>query len=146
MEARLVHSDGEQRTFVLVFAAGDEVVSELTAFARRVELTGSGFTALGAFSEAVVAYFDWETKEYVRTPVKEQVEVLALVGDIAVAADGPKVHAHCVLGRRDTSTRGGHLMEARVRPTLEVTLVESPAHLRRVPDARSGLALIDPGA
>ena len=65
-------------------------------------------------------------------PVDEQVEVITLVGDIAEndkhEAD---LHAHTVLGRRDGSTKGGHLMEGIVRPTLEVTLTETPAHLRR---------------
>jgi predicted DNA-binding protein with PD1-like motif len=47
-----------------------------------------------------------------------------------------------VLGRSDGTTRGGHLLEARVRPTLEVILVESPSHLQRKHDPESGLALI----
>ena len=56
--------------------------------------------------------------------------------------DQPKVHAHAVLGRRDGSTVGGHLLDARVRPTLEVLLTESPDYLRRGCDPRSGIALI----
>jgi hypothetical protein len=70
--------------------------------------------------------------------------VLSLVGDVAVGDDGPKVHAHVVLGRADGSAHGGHLLEARVWPTLELVLIESPAHLRRRMDPASGLALIDP--
>ena len=77
-----------------------------------------------------------------RIPVKEQVEVLALVGDIALQEGKPKLHAHVVLGRRDGSACGGHLLEARVRPTLEVIVTESPAHLRREHDPVTGLALI----
>jgi predicted DNA-binding protein with PD1-like motif len=76
-------------------------------------------------------------------PVAEQTEVLALVGDIATEGkSGKKVHAHVVLGRRDGSACGGHLLAARVRPTLEVILTESPGHLHRVHDPRSGLPLI----
>ena len=52
-------------------------------------------------------------------------------------------HAHVVLGRSDGSAIGGHLVEAHVRPTLEVVLVETPAHLRKRIDAETGLALID---
>lgn len=37
---------------------------------------------------------------------------------------------------------GGHLLEGRVRPTLEVIVTESPAHLRRVHDPKVGLAVI----
>ena len=95
---------------------------------------------------ATLGYFDWQTKAYERTPLEEQVEVLSLVGDIALADGKPKLHAHVVLGRRDSTTRGGHLIEARVRPTLEVLLTDAPRHLRRRFDAASGLALIDPHA
>jgi predicted DNA-binding protein with PD1-like motif len=47
-----------------------------------------------------------------------------------------------VLGKRDGSTCGGHLIEAEVRPTLEVILTGSPAHLERRVDKEAALALI----
>ena len=46
------------------------------------------------------------------------------------------------LRKRDGSAWGGHLIEARVQPTLEVMLVESPSYLRRRTDAATGLPLI----
>jgi predicted DNA-binding protein with PD1-like motif len=111
-------------------------------FAEQENLGAASFSAIGAFSEAVLGYFDWDKRDYERIPVAEQVEVLALLGDIALQNGKPKLHAHAVLGRRDGAACGGHLLEARVRPTLEVIITESPAHLRRVHDAASGLALI----
>lgn len=54
----------------------------------------------------------------------------------------PQLHAHVVVGKSDGSAHGGHLLSARVRPTLEVVLVESPAYLRRETDEETGLALI----
>jgi hypothetical protein len=53
-----------------------------------------------------------------------------------------EIHAHVVAGRSNGSTVGGHIMEAYVRPTLEVMLSESPSHLQRKVDQNSGLALI----
>jgi uncharacterized protein len=47
-----------------------------------------------------------------------------------------------VLGTRDGTTRGGHLIEGYVRPTLELIVDEVPAHLRRRYDPDTGLALI----
>ena len=141
MRSKILADTGE-RTWALVFDTGEEPVSLLTRFAEEHNITAGRFTALGAFSEAVVAYFDWEKKDYVRIPVREQVEVLALVGDVALAEGKPKIHAHVVLGKRDATAHGGHLMEARVRPTLEVVLTESASHLARRHDPRSGLALI----
>lgn len=141
MDAKLLKDRGE-KTWALIFEPGDEVMKLLTEFAKRERLDSSHFTAIGAFERATLGYFDRHRKEYTKIPVNEQVEVLSLVGDIALAKDGPQVHAHVVLGRSDGSTRGGHLMEAYVWPTLEVVLSETPGELRRKHDAESGLALI----
>ena len=141
MRSKILNEKGE-RTHALVFGTGEEPMSLLASFAEQHRIHAARFTAIGAFSEAVVGYFDWQKKDYERIPVREQVEALALVGDIALADGKPKVHAHVVLGRRDGNARGGHLLEARVRPTLEVVLTESPAYLLREHDAESGLALI----
>ena len=69
--------------------------------------------------------------------------MLSLVGDVAIEGLAPKVHAHVVVGKRDGTAHGGHLLEARVRPTLEVILIQSPGYLRRRFDDRSKLALIE---
>jgi len=67
-----------------------------------------------------------------------------VVGDIAVGDDGqPSLHLHAVLGLSDGTTRGGHFLNGVVRPTLEVTIVEAPAHLRRRKRPELGIALID---
>ena len=142
MRAKVLGEVGE-RTWALVFDVGDEVVSRLSQFASLHQLTAARFTAIGAFSEATLGYFDAKKKAYEKIPVREQVEVLSLIGDVALDGGQPKIHAHVVVGKRDGSAHGGHLLEARVRPTLEVMLVESPARLARVYDPDSGLALIE---
>jgi len=146
MKSKLLDSTG-QKTFALVFDKGDEVVNELTAFARAERLGAAHFTAIGAFSEVTLGYFQRDRKAYKRMVLAEQVEVLSLLGDIALDPTGvAKAHAHVVVGLSDGQTRGGHLLAARVWPTLEVILVESPAFLRKRHDPDSGLALIDPAA
>ena len=142
MNARQLHEEGGEKTFVLVLESGDEVVSEITGFARENGLDAASLTAIGAFSEATLGYFDIEKKEYEEIAVAEQTEVLSLLGDVALNGDDPELHAHVVLGRRDGTARGGHLLEARVRPTLEVVLVEAPKHLKKRTDKETGLALI----
>jgi predicted DNA-binding protein with PD1-like motif len=128
---------------VIIFETGDEVVATLTRFAREKGIPAAHFTAIGAFSDAVIGYFDWQKKEYLKNPVKEQVEVVSLIGDIAIDKGQPKVHAHVVLGKRDGTAMGGHLLEAHVRPTLELVLQDSAQELRRKFDPESGIALID---
>lgn len=141
MKSKFLDDRGE-KTYVLVFDTDDEVVSGLTDFAKREKLGAAHFTAIGAFRELTLGYFDWDSKQYQKIPVREQVEVLSLVGNIVMKDDAPKLHAHVVVGKRDGTAHGGHLIDARVRPTLEVVLAEAPRHLQRRHDEKSGLALI----
>jgi len=142
MKAKLLSRSDGVASYVLIFDSGDEFISGLTSFAKEQKLDASHFSAVGAFSGATLGFFDIGAKEYRKIPVDEQVEVLSLDGDIALDKGEPKVHAHVVVGKSDGTTRGGHVMEAHVRPTLEVMLEESPAQLKRVFDPESGLALI----
>jgi predicted DNA-binding protein with PD1-like motif len=140
-------ADGRERTFALVLDTGDELMETLQRFAAHEDLSAASFTAIGAFSDALLAWFDWEQREYRQFSVSEQVEVLTLAGDVALGPDEqPQVHAHVVCGRRGGLTLGGHVMEAHVRPTLEIVLREAPAHLRKRIDPVTGLPLIMPEA
>ncbi|MER5209746.1 PPC domain-containing DNA-binding protein [Streptomyces sp. NPDC002838] len=134
--------DSPAAVFVLVLDPGEEAVAKITGFAREQSLGASQVTAVGAFSEATVGWFDREAKDYRRIPVGEQCEVLSLLGDIAVGEDGPTPHLHAVLGLADGTTRGGHLLEGRVWPTLEVIVRDSPAALAKMHRPDLGLALI----
>jgi predicted DNA-binding protein with PD1-like motif len=131
------------KTFVLIFNTGDEILTGLKRFASAQKLAGSSFKAIGALSYAKVGWFNWETKKYeIAAELDEQVELLSLIGDVALKDGEPQVHAHMVVGRRDGTAHGGHLMKAVVRPTCELILTENPAHLRKQMDTESGLALI----
>ena len=141
MQTKLFHESAGKRTFAVILSTGDEAMRCLQEFAARERLGASQITEIGALSGGKLAFFDWESKTYRPIPVDEQVEVASLVGDIAIGPDGkPSVHVHAVLGRRDGTA--GHLQEARVRPTLEIIVTESPAHLCKFKEPESGLALI----
>ena len=148
MRAKIIHEEvggpltGE-RTFALIFETGEEVIAHLTEFATDRRLTACHFTAIGAFSDVTLGFFDWERKTYKKIPIHEQVEAISLLGDIALQDGKPTVHAHAVLGKSDGTAHGGHLMEGHVRPTLELILTEAPSYLQRKMDQESGLALID---
>jgi predicted DNA-binding protein with PD1-like motif len=143
VKAKRLDKESAAPTWVLVLDKGDEVVKSIAAFARDHGLAAAHFTAIGAFSEATLGYFDRDLRDYTRIAIPEQVEVLSLVGDIALADNQPQVHAHAVVGKRDGTAHGGHVLQATVWPTLEVVLIEAPRHLRRRMDPAVGLALID---
>ena len=142
MKSKLIN-DGPQKTYVLVLDKGDEAVGSIEGFARENCIAAAQLTGIGAFSDVVLGFFDWEMKDYRRIPLNEQVEVVSLLGDIALGPNGkPALHPHVVVSREDGIAMGGHLLEAHVRPTLEVVLTESPRHLHKRKDSDSGLALI----
>ena len=142
MKARVIN-EGKQRTFALVFDPGEEVLAGLTAFVREHRVGAAEFSGIGALSDAVLGYFDWPSKQYRRIPVPEQVEVVSLIGNVALGPDDqPSLHPHIVVSKSDGTAMGGHLLEAHVRPILELVVTESPAHLHRRKDTETGLALL----
>ena len=142
MKSKLINN-GPQKTYALVFETGDEVITGITEFAKEHSLNASQLTAIGAFSDALLGFFDFSIKDYRKIPVNEQVEVLSLNGDITLdQRAGIKVHIHTVLGKADGTAHGGHLLAAQVHPTLEVIITESPGHLLRKHDEETGLSLI----
>jgi predicted DNA-binding protein with PD1-like motif len=141
MRAKLLNVD-PPITYAVVLDKDDEVIAALGRFIRDQEVEAASVTGIGALCNAVLGYFDWQTKQYRRIPVDEQVEVVSLLGDVAVADDGPALHVHAVLGKSDGSVVGGHLLEGHVRPTLEVILIQPPSYLRKRKDPETGLALI----
>ena len=143
MNAKLIQ-DGAEKTFALVFDPGDEVVAGLLRFAVDQQLSAAHLTGIGAFERVMLGFFDAARKDYKKIPIEEQVELMSLVGNIALDDKGqPKLHAQVVVGKSDGRAHGGHLLQAFVRPTLEVVVVESARHLRRRTRADLGLALLD---
>lgn len=144
MKSKLVAANAGERVFVVILDPGEEAFATLGDFARSENLSAASLTALGAFSRATVGWFDPQQKTYRKIEIAQQCEVLSAIGDVALDDKGkPGLHVHVVVGLSDGQTRGGHLLQGMVHPTLEVTITESPAHLRRKHRPDLGLALID---
>lgn len=146
MKVQLLSENGAEKTYAVIFRTGDEAYSGLYEFARQYHVTAAHFTAIGALSGARIAWFDPTRKMYRQNTLHQQIEVLSMVGDIALSNGKPAVHTHMVVGLPDGTTRGGHVLEADVRPTLEVMVTVEPKAMRRMPDPVTDLTLIDPAA
>jgi hypothetical protein len=141
MKWKLINSAG-LKTYAVVFDDGDEVIGLLENFAREKDLRASQFSGIGACSEVTLGFFDFSTKEYLKTEVREQVELLSLMGDITLNKEKHQIHPHIVVGKRNGMAFGGHLLRAIVHPTLELIINESPGYLQREMNEETGLALI----
>jgi uncharacterized protein len=144
IKVRLLAENGGVKQYAIVLSKNDEVMSGLTEFAKQNKVTSASFTAIGAFSHATVAWFDDSKKEFKLVPITEQVELVSMIGDIALVNDTPAVHTHVSVASSDGTVRGGHVINAYVFPTLELFMTVYPTPLHKQKDEATGLELIDP--
>jgi predicted DNA-binding protein with PD1-like motif len=144
MQVRMIaETTGGEKTYAVIFAKGDEVLSGLTEVAEREKVTAGHFTAIGALQRARFGWFDAAQNAYRHIPVEEQVELISFIGDVGVVNGAPQVHVHGAVGLSDGQTRGGHLLEAIVWPTLEVFFTTWPTTLIKTRDEETTLSLFE---
>jgi hypothetical protein len=131
--------------YAVIFRDGDDPYAGLTQFAAQYHVMSAHFTAIGAFRDARLGFYDPEKKMYRLIPIDTQVEVVSLVGDIAQLDGKPAVHIHCVVSMPDGRALGGHFLSAHVGPLLEVFVTADPVALQKKHDDATGLNLMDPG-
>jgi predicted DNA-binding protein with PD1-like motif len=145
LKSKLLFGTGT-RSYALIFGKKDELMAGLTEFAESNHLAASHFTAIGAFQHAVLGWFDREKLAFREIPITQQVEVASLTGDIGLINGKPAVHAHAVVALPDGTTRGGHIINATIWPTLELFLTDEPAALVKEEDPETDLYLFNPKA
>jgi predicted DNA-binding protein with PD1-like motif len=144
MQVQLLNLGEPPKEYSVIFYQGDEAFSGLLDFAEKYHVTSAHFTAIGALNGATLGWFDPQRKMYKRIPIDGQVEVISMIGDIALYKGKPAVHTHMVVGTSDGTTRGGHVLAAYVSPTLEVMVTVDPIAMHKRFDPETDLTLIDP--
>ena len=144
MKIQLLKGGMENMEYAVIFAKGDEAFSGLQEFAEKYQIQSAHFTAIGALNGATLAWFDPQRKMYRKIPIDGQVEVVSMIGDIALYQGKPTVHTHMVVGLPDGTTKGGHVLDAHVSPTLEVVVTIDPIAMHKRLDPETDLTLIDP--
>ena len=146
MQVQLLNPGDQTKQYAVIFYQGDEAFSGLLEFAEKYHVTSAHFTAIGAVNGATLGWFDPQRKMYKKIPIEGQHEVIAMIGDIALYKGKPVVHTHMVVGGPDGTTRGGHVLDAYVSPTLEVMVTVDPVTMQKRFDPETDLTLIDPAA
>jgi hypothetical protein len=118
----------------------EELTTSLVELAGHFSVRFAALDGIGAVSSAVLGYYDVSAQTYGWREVRQQMEVVSLVGNISRRGGQPVIHAHAVLSGAQFTTLGGHVREAVVRPTLELVLRLADVQVERLPDP-SGLAL-----
>jgi predicted DNA-binding protein with PD1-like motif len=144
MQVKALNGRDGVREYAVIFGKGDEAFSGLHDFAEKYHVTSAHFTAIGALSGATLGWFDPQRKMYKKISIGSQVEVISMIGDIALYQGKPIVHTHAVVAGSDGMARGGHVLSAYVSPTLEVMVTVDPIEMQKRFDPETDLTLIDP--
>ena len=142
MRSTLLHEANQLRRYLLVFSTNDQVNETILDFATEEQIHSAQLSGIGGFSSVTLGYFDWNTKEYKPIKIDEQVEVVSFQGNLSMFEGNPKLHVHAAIGKSDGSAWAGHLLDAVVRPTLELFVTVFPGEIERVMDRESKIPLI----
>ena len=145
VRAKLLSSSAGARTYQLVLAPGTEAMAAIGAFVTANHVEAAHFEGLGACTDAVLAYWDPDIRDYRKTQYRQQMEIVSILGEAApTQGDGPGLHAHMALAFADGTMHGGHLFETHVSPTMELVLTASPNAVHRHFDETFHGWLLDP--
>jgi predicted DNA-binding protein with PD1-like motif len=129
--------------FLVVLDVGDEIVNSLNKLAASERIGLASLSGIGAVRNAVVGYLDLKQKQYLKREFgPESMELLSLIGNLAVLDGEPVVHCHVVLANREMQTFGGHLFEATTSATVEMFLRVFEGEIPRQFDPDSGANLM----
>ncbi len=126
----------------LRFTKGEELISLLTTYAKETNISFASFTLIGACSSVLLSYYNLDTKQYEDKEVKEDMEIVSVIGNISLKDNEPVIHSHGVFSKRDFSTIGGHLKSIMISGTGEVFLMVYPVQITREYDEDTGLFLL----
>ncbi len=109
-----------------------EGVNPHQAIEKFLEDNGISFayiSGIGAFDWIKVGVYSPEENKYYPMDVEAEpgrvLETLALTGNSVLGPDGSYyTHLHVVVARRPNEIYGGHLIDGRVRPFLELIVIE----------------------
>ncbi len=128
----------DSHTYEVRFGTGDEILSGLTQFAEQHHVVSAYITGIGGLVSAKLGWGSDKVPGMKEIDVNSKCELVSLTGNISEVRGHPYVHLHGVVAFSDGSTKGGHVIEARVDPIAEIYVVTTAAPLPTVPQGAAG--------
>ncbi|MBI4100919.1 DNA-binding protein [Candidatus Microgenomates bacterium] len=129
--------------YLLVFGQGEKLIGSLIEFCQAQKVQAGWLSGLGAIEAAEIGYYNLAKKAYHFVKLDSLLEIVSLVGNVAMFKAKPYLHIHTVLSDEGMKTYGGHLKEAAVGGTCEIHLTVFDSRLERQADVETGLNLLD---
>ena len=127
---------------ILRLEKDQEIVQSLIEHCEKNKIVSAWITGIGAISEAQVALYDLNKKEYFRKTLPGPLEIISLIGNIGTMDNKTVTHLHIALGNKDFEVFGGHLDKAIVAATCELRIEPLDTQIIREYNEEIGLNLI----
>ena len=101
---------------------GEEIVEAIKEICTKEKISLGKINAIGAVNKAKIGLFETDIKKYHSTVLTGDFEITSLLGTVTEMNDEPYLHLHINLADSSFKTFGGHLNEAYVSATCELTI------------------------
>lgn len=128
--------------YVVVLSHGEEIISSLSQFCAEQAIVSGKIQAIGAVDSVELGFYDLPAKEYQWNKFEQGMEIVSLLGNIALVEEKPFIHGHIVVSDSQFQCFGGHLKEGIVGATCEVHITQFDASIERVMNNEIGLKLL----
>jgi len=134
---------GSEKPFIVVLNPHDDLLSSIATCVKDAELPGASISALGQLHNPTLAYFTSNPKDKpTLTQFDGYYELASLNGNVAKNKNGYYTHAHVVLANQKFNGIAGHVVNAKVGLTVEVTIIPLSSTLQRAVDPETGFGPI----
>ncbi len=132
----------DKNKYVLRVNVGEEVIEGLQKFSKKEGIEAGKFFAIGAAKEVKLGWYDVDVKEYTWQELKEKLEIISLLGNIARKESEVIVHAHGSFSNQHMQLVGGHVAKLVVSGACEIVLEKFDGHIEKAHDPQTGLNLM----
>ena len=137
---KIVLSD--DKNYILRFDPNEEITRELSNFCEKEKLFAGTITGIGSASEVTISFYNLDTKQYESVTVARRMEIVSLLGNVALLEGKPFAHLHGIFSDADMQPISGHVKELVVSATCEIALTRFDGEVRRAHDPKTGLNLL----
>ena len=129
-------------TYIVRIDRDEEILTQLKVFAEAEGVKLASITGLGAVKDFTVGVFAPGAKVYQSNRFQGVYEIVSLVGTINTMDDAFYCHVHMCAADQQGRAFGGHLNEAVISATCELTVTCLPGRTDRAFSDEVGLNLI----
>lgn len=130
-------------TYVLRCEIGEDLKEKITELAKKEDIRFATVTGIGACDDVELSIFYPDKKSYNHHQLKEELELVSLMGNISQREEEIHVHLHASFSNGFDKVYAGHLDRAIVCATAEIFIETKEDTLKRKQCEKTGLWVLD---